>query len=462
MFQTITCGLSAGKRALSLVILVITAVWLAATVNVFADESILIVESIEIEGNTRTSDRTIHLYMSIDEGDRVTADSILVAMEELKGSGIFRDVEFTVRKGSERGCVVLHIRVEELGAEFRFGLGHRNLEGWYLIPGEVRFDNRMGRGEKTRAHVMLGYRTAGVVFLYEEPRFGDGRSHWGCRMSALGHNRVYFASGNEYSHAINRNSFELHMGREVTPGFSWEIGGAVEGVFTESTATARTDNPVDGIEIGDELAFEQLPPTVAGDLGDEARGVFRFDLTWNSRAEERIVDTPVSGFWGRARVEEYLRDGGSFPVVTADLRGYRSVGAVAMAARLRSGACGWAAPFYDRFYTGGLYTVRGFPSQSLSVPEGETRFWSASIEMRGALVGNRRNPRLAGLLFVDAADGWIDDAVVGFDDISVGAGYGLRLRVPWVGWIGLDVGIPLTKSPVEEAFNVNGSIGWTF
>ena len=57
-----------------------------------------------------------------------------------------------------------------------------------------------------------------------------------------------------------------------------------------------------------------------------------------------------------------------------------------------------------------------------------------------------------------------DEVVIlaGTYDVSAGAGIGLRLRVPWIGWLGLDVARPLTDSPVREAFHGNASIGMTF
>jgi outer membrane protein assembly factor BamA len=103
---------------------------------------------------------------------------------------------------------------------------------------------------------------------------------------------------------------------------------------------------------------------------------------------------------------------------------------------------------------GGLYTVRGFPSQSLTDPEGSTVFGAASLEFRAALVGRRDRPRLAGVLFVDAG---VDD-----DEPAAAAGFGVRLRVPWLESLGLDLGIPLTESPIEEAFHANASLGWSF
>jgi outer membrane protein insertion porin family len=428
-----------------------------------ASERPLVVETIEVEGNTRTDEDLLFRYLGLAPGDEAAPDSIARAVEVLRGSGLFRSVEVESRPGSARGRLALRLVVEEKGPELRLGAGYQDLSGWYLIPAEVRLDNRLGRGEQTRVQARLGYRTAGVHASYEEPGPPDGRFDWGLAVFGTGGQRVYFADGVEYRHDVSRGGVEGRAGWR--PGKHWrcEGGAGVEGIEADSSAEAGEENEARGIERGDALPFEELPAGIASDLGKETRGFLRADLTWDSRSACRVAGTPASGIWGRARlVGTFPGEGGAFPALTADVRAYRALGSVALALRARGGAMGPSAPWYDRFYVGGLYTARGFPSQALSDPAGETRFAAASLEVRGTLAGRDENPRLVGVLFIDAADAWSDDASVTLDGVSAGAGWGLRLRVPWVGWVGLDAGVPLTESPVREAFHGNASIGMTY
>jgi len=434
-----------------------------ASASVITPEPPVQIEAIEVEGNRRTSEATIWRYLGLRPGDEAPIDSIVAAFERLDESGLFESVEFASRPGTGRGRIVLHLDVVEQSLDFRFGAGYQDLSGWYLIPAEFRFDNRLGRGERTRLHLKFGHRLSGIHLLYEEPRAFDGRTRWGFSLFGEGGNRLYFVDRLEHRHFVSRGGIEAHIGREFVPGFRIDIGGGYETITADSTASAGQTDEQRDIKFGDEIPFEQLPPEVAGTLGERPRGVTRLDLTWNLRDRRRIVGTPVAGLWGRVRGVGYFPEKDpAYPVVTADFRAYRSAGPVAFAARVRGGWTVADTPWYDRFYVGGLYTVRGFPNQSISEPAGETRFWAASVEMRTPLVGDRANPRLTGIFFVDAADGWSDDNEPTADDVAVGAGYGLRLRVPWVGWLGVDVGIPLSDSPVEEAFHGNASIGMTF
>jgi outer membrane protein assembly factor BamA len=175
-----------------------------------------------------------------------------------------------------------------------------------------------------------------------------------------------------------------------------------------------------------------------------------------------VAGTPASGWWGHVRGEGFLReDGDDFGAVIADLRAYRAVRRGAFALRLRGGLVDESAGFYDRFHLGGLYTVRGYPSQSLSPAGGDTRFWTAALELRAPLTGPRADPRLLGVLFADCGDSWRDgdaDKV----DLNASVGWGLRLRVPWFDSVGLDFGLPIDSSPVRESFHANAALGWNF
>ncbi|MFH1278220.1 MAG: BamA/TamA family outer membrane protein [Candidatus Eisenbacteria bacterium] len=428
-----------------------------------ADERPFVLEGLEITGNTRTPERVAWLYLGLNPGAEVTAGGLVVAVDELRREGPFESVEFWSSPGSEKGRIVLHLDVVEKGFQFRFGMGFQDLSGWYMIPAELRYDNRFGRGEHLRFQVRLGYRTGGGWFVYEEPRAGDGRTWWGLRLGGEGVSRAYLWNGVEYNHLVNRGGLEAHVGRRFTRHLSLEWGGTIEAVEVDSTAEAAVDDKVRGVEWGDELPFEDLPPGVAAAVGEESRGTARFDVVWDSRSEGRLAGTPVGGLWGRLRTEGVFPDESDpYPRVTGDIRAYRSLFGAVFAARVRGGYAGWDAPFYDRHYVGGLYTVRGFAEQSLTRPAGDTRFWSASLEMRAPLAGGREAPRVTGILFVEAANSWTDDDEPTWGSVAAAAGYGIRIRLPWVQWLGFDVGIPITDSPENEAFHANGTMGMTF
>jgi outer membrane protein assembly factor BamA len=72
-------------------------------------------EALEVRGNTRTSTRVILRYVRFKAGDLLDVDDPEVELTRFRllGTGFFRDVQFSLRKGSERGLVVLVIEVAE-------------------------------------------------------------------------------------------------------------------------------------------------------------------------------------------------------------------------------------------------------------------------------------------------------------------------------------------------------------
>jgi len=72
-------------------------------------------EAVEIRGNSRTRSRVVLRYIPFKPGDIIDVDDPEVELTRyrLLGTGFFRDVQFSLRKGSERGRVVLVVEVEE-------------------------------------------------------------------------------------------------------------------------------------------------------------------------------------------------------------------------------------------------------------------------------------------------------------------------------------------------------------
>lgn len=115
-----------------------------------------VVEAIEIVGERRSTDAVILARLSVEVGDLVDERELEASRIRLLSTGFFRRVEFSLRRGSRRGLVLLLVRVEERDTfridELVFGFG----------PGQVPFlaigaaeSNFLGRG------VMVG--VAGAV-----------------------------------------------------------------------------------------------------------------------------------------------------------------------------------------------------------------------------------------------------------------------------------------------------------
>lgn len=72
-------------------------------------------EAIQIRGNTRTERRVVLRYLPFKPGNVFDVDDSEVELSRyrLLGTGFFRDVQFSLKKGSQRGLVVLVVEVKE-------------------------------------------------------------------------------------------------------------------------------------------------------------------------------------------------------------------------------------------------------------------------------------------------------------------------------------------------------------
>ncbi|MEZ5064432.1 MAG: BamA/TamA family outer membrane protein [bacterium] len=423
----------------------------------------LIVDEITLEGATRTSLDVVSRYLPLAAGDAVTPDQLLAAVDELRGSDLFAEVDFRTVRGDERGHLRLVLTAREHGPDVRFGTGFRDLDGWYLIPLQLRWDGLLGRGDRLRAQFGLGYRLAEVRLAFEEPRLGrDGRWSWGTELSSGAIDRRYFVDGIAYDHPIERTSFEAHLSRRLGEHWSIGVAGARQKIHADSLSTVAEDDDFRGVSAGDRIDAADVPLSASRHVGDVLGDVVRLDFVGDSRGEPGVALSPASGAWGRLRAETVLREDAHASRVELDLRTYRRVGAGVLALRGRAGAVEETAAFYDRFYLGGPYTVRGFLDESISPSEGDTRFWIASAEWRARLAGAPGRPRLVGSVFVDAGEGWTGGQRVAADDVAVSAGWGFRVRVPWIDSIGFDFGVPLTETPTRTSWAGHGALGWNF
>ncbi|HYC22890.1 MAG TPA: BamA/TamA family outer membrane protein [Candidatus Bathyarchaeia archaeon] len=119
-------------------------------------------------------------------------------------------------------------------------------------------------------------------------------------------------------------------------------------------------------------------------------------------------------------------------------------------------------PLWDRFYSGGTNSVRGYgrrrvgPISGSDDPVGGRSLFEGSAEMRHPLYGP-----IGGALFVDVGDVELQSWHIDPSDAQVGVGFGLRAETP-IGPVRLDLGFGLDRPDHDSLVQVHFSIGPNF
>ncbi|MGH7451796.1 MAG: POTRA domain-containing protein, partial [bacterium] len=130
----------------------------------------LVVERIEIQGVRKTKLHVIHRYLSFRAGNVLTPEIIERDSQRLLATNFFKSVDFSAAPGSAKGKVIVNIEVQERRLPtLEFAGGYSELDGWYISPIGVRYDNLFGTGHFLGLRVIIGDRVGGFNFRFRQP-----------------------------------------------------------------------------------------------------------------------------------------------------------------------------------------------------------------------------------------------------------------------------------------------------
>lgn len=432
-------------------------------------ERLLRLESVEIEGNRTYSESVILAYLDLVVGEGIDLDLLENARRRLEATGYFRMVGLTARPGSRRGAVVVVVSVVEKSLlSLETGFGYDDLNGWFLTLLGMRLDNTLGSATQFRLGLRLGFRLAGIDAQWEKPATYRGGFGYGLRFHAYNQSHLFFGSGPDAPDGWGGSGwrrFEQDIERIGAEALvRYRLDGNTRVAFGLHIESYKPDSTFKDPEDDRTLDAPDLPAVLFDELDKRITTGFIFRVVHDTRDN---VIYPCSGAFALATLEannSFLGGDEIFTKSTIDLRTHVPLKQqTVLSSRIKAGIISRGAPYYERFYLGGNYSVRGFEEWSLSPTEGDDGFWLVNVELRTPLIHSwRREPRLTGLIFVDAGQGWRRGESVSTGDIESSIGYGVRLRLPWLGTLGVDAGIPLSPGLTGDKFRVHGLLGFSF
>jgi len=425
------------------------------------------IDKILITGNTKTRDKVLRRELKVEEQERFSGTKLKKSRDSLNRLGFFQEVNLTTQRGRSEEKLNLQVDVKEgQTGSLTAGAGFSSADS-LLFNARIQENNLFGRGQRAVLNADFGSRRQNFIASFTEPWLFDiplnstidafswrldyddftrGGTGFGLRflypLTALGYDKLF-----------NRWSLE-----EVRLGAEYRFEDA---------------------EISD--INRRSPPTVVASEGRSMTSSIRpivsrntlnnfFDPTRGSAQEFSIEYAGLGGesefFKIDARTRHY------WPIYKSASLGtfVYSIGGQAGYGRGFHGVIDHELPLYERYFPGGINSVRGFktrtlgPRESVFNPQGEEVNTDPIGGSRQLIVNNEvifpivEPLGLKGVLFFDAGNSWLDSDGWNLGDLRYSTGAGVRWQSP-MGPIRIEFGFPLNKKKDDKTAVVLFSFG---
>lgn len=411
------------------------------------------VESIVIEGNTKTKSIVILRELVLGPGDVYDTVREKISKLRLENTRFFDDVQLSPQETNIPGRRNMRIAVREARTgNLTFGAGFSSLERATvfaeLSQGNFDLFNRrsffQGDGQKFRLRLQLGSLSSEALLYFEEPWLFERQLAAGFTVyrTSSEYNSSYYtqvSTGGEVF--LRKRLFELVDGRL---SYTYEV---VE--ISDVTDLAS------GLVTTGQQSISRVGLQILRDTRDKIIGT-----TTGNRVEFNI-DVAGGAFGGDVNYYKLEFRGAQFyPVFELQ---NQVVSVIARAGVIDNFGDSAAVPYYYRYFLGGPYTLRGFeyndvgPRDNLNFILGGKSYGMLSLEYSMDVVDPIRVAA-----FYDA--GFVNTDAYDFNpaDLHDNVGFGIQLFVAGAP-LRLDYAIPLTTNPgADKGGQFNFSFGTRF
>jgi outer membrane protein insertion porin family len=407
------------------------------------------VEKIDIRGNLKTKDKVIRRELAISPGEIFDMVRVKISKQRLEGLQYFDKVDLepepTDPPISGRKNLVVNVEEQNTG-NFTLGAGFSSVEqlvGFAEIT-QGNFDlfhppYFTGGGQKLRLYLAVGTAEQDYELQFTEPWFLN-------RKLALGVDL--------YRKQLNYES-PNDLFDETRTGIRVSLTRALWSDFLIGSVSYTIEDV--GISLVNNSNSVPVPNAILSQVGNHVFNRFGASFAYDTRNStelpnhgQRTEFDPELDLGDQTYYKLALKTAWYFP---GFFKGHvlEFDGRTGVAQAIGSGD----VPFYDRYFLGGAYDLRGFlfrnisPRESISPePIGGDSYWFGSVEYSIPIFERETGPSLRFALFMDA--GAVGAQAYSFSgNFDDDWGFGFRLNIPHLGPLRLDYGIPLT----HDSFN---------
>ncbi|HEY1788518.1 MAG TPA: BamA/TamA family outer membrane protein, partial [Verrucomicrobiae bacterium] len=435
------------------------------------------VEKIDIRGNVRTKDKVLRRELSIEPGDVFDMVRVNLSQQRLENLGYFDSVDMrpepTEPPIAGREDLVVNVQEKETG-QFMVGAGYSSVESFVAFA-QISQDNFdlfnppyfTGGGQSFSLRVQLGNEDQEYDLDFVEPWFLNRKLALGV---SLYRDVFDFDSPNNIFNE-SRTGARLSLTRALWTDFIRgsiyynieDVGIDLNSGWHGNTATVTDSGGIPIYSYSD----ANVPNAILQQTGQHLFNRFGATLTVDTRNSLQLPNwgqltelDPELSIGDQTFFKIQLKTAWFFPSPLAKLSPSLFSGHVLEAdahVGMARSLSGGDVPFYDRYFLGGIYDLRGFkyrnigpreedennPPNVFTEPIGGDSFWDGTLEYSLPIFESQGGVGLRFALFYDIGSvGHGSYTFSGnFDDDW---GVGLRLNIPKLGPLRLDYGIPIS------------------
>lgn len=432
------------------------------------------VDRIKIRGNTKTRQEVIRRELRLHEDEQFSGKGLRQSTTRLRRLGIFDEVKMESARTDAPDQVNLVVDVKEgRTGTFSAGAGFSS-EDSLLANARITERNLFGRGQTATFNVDFGARRRNFRLAFTEPwafdiplMLGIDAFSWSYEFSDFerGGTGVSLRASYPLWELGLRNLFGASL-EDIRAGVEYRLENTViEGI-------SRTAPPSIQAEAGTQLTSSVRPSLVRNTIDAP------FDPTEGSI---NTMSVELAGLGGDNEFTKFdVSSRWYFPIYKAE-SGWKIVYATAATFGYgfgNGGESGEELPLSERYFPGGINTVRGFQSRTLGPRQKFVDNLSAedrTSEVGGSaqLIFNNEiifpiipDAGVKGVFFFDAGNAWMleeaprtnNDEGIDLSDLRLSTGIGLRWLSPF-GPLRIEIGFPLNSEAEDEESIVLFSFG---
>jgi len=385
-------------------------------------------ESIIITGNNKTRDKVIRRELRVYEQELFSGKGLKRGVRNLYRLDFFEDVRVDTVEGSSDDQMLLKIDViEKPTGNFMFGGGYSSIDYGYL-QASISQNNLFGRGQTLQLKTTLSEKSSTYTLSFTEPYLFDKSISAG--FDVYNQNRDY----DDYEKSSRGGRLRLGFGLMDYTRLFWSYNYDISDVSNI-----------------DDSASDSIKDSEGTNITSATKVTLRYDsrdrLFNPTEGTLDSISFEYAGLGGDVGFNKYIVNSGwYYPLFLG------TVGMVhGKTGYVHENGMGFL-PDYERFYLGGMNSVRGFDWRDIHVLDengdkiGGDRFIQFNIEWIIPLV---KDAGLMGVFFVDAGNVFGDDEEFKLTDTREGGGAGIRWYSP-MGPIRLEYGWILDPREDED------------